>query len=157
MESAVDKFIAQMGLLAKDEGSPRIAGQIMGYLMVEGEPRTLGQMTERLKISKASASTNARLLERHGSLKRVESLGTRQDAYVIADDPERQMMELLSKRLRASADEMAKHIGPVGKENPDAAKRVAQFADFYVFMAEMVEDWCDREELANWGKGDENE
>ena len=63
MTTPMDTFIEQMGLIAQEDGAPRIAGQILGYLLIEGEPRTLSQMAEALKISKASASTNARLLE----------------------------------------------------------------------------------------------
>ena len=37
MTTPMDDFIEQMGLMMQAEGQPRIAGQILGYLIVEGE------------------------------------------------------------------------------------------------------------------------
>lgn len=144
MTQPTDDFIEHMGLMAQAEGGPRIAGQILGYLIVEGEPRTLNQMTEALKISKASASTNARLLELKGSVRRVSPVGQRQDAYEALEQPNLAVIRALADRFRANADKMTE-ISAGFPESHDAARgRVARFAEFYRKTADFIVSWTDR-------------
>ena len=107
MTTPRDQFIEQMGLTTQAEGMPRIAGQILGYLIVAGEARTLAQMTEALRISKASASTNARLLEHKGMVRRASALGQRRDAYEAVDEPGLSTLAGMADRFRSSADAIA--------------------------------------------------
>lgn len=144
MTGPVDDFIEHMGLMAQAEGGPRIAGQILGYLIVEGEPRTLTQMTEALRISKASASTNARLLELKGSVRRVSPVGQRQDAYEALEFPNLSMIRALADRFRASATQMTEIGADFPESHAAARERVARFAEFYRKTAEFIDDWTDR-------------
>lgn len=144
MTDARDQFIEQMGAILQAEGMPRIAGQILGFLIVEGAPRTLGQMTEALRISKGSASTNARLLERIGSVRRVSVLGQRQDSYEMVEEPELQTLAGMSQRFRANAaavEAVATGFAP-GEEA--ARERVAHVAEFYRQGAVFVDEWMER-------------
>jgi DNA-binding transcriptional regulator GbsR (MarR family) len=141
MTTPMDRFIEHLGLFMQVEGMPRIAGQILGYLIVEGEPRTLAQMTEALQISKASASTNARLLEFKGSIRRVSPVGQRQDAYQVVDEPDLQMMLSMAERFRASAETMAA-LGAEFPPSHDAARaRVERMAEIYQKTAGFIEQW----------------
>ena len=70
MDSATAQFTDRMGLLFEAEGQPRIAGRMFGYLLVSEDPRSLDQLAETLRVSKASVSTNARLLADKGMLER---------------------------------------------------------------------------------------
>ena len=81
--SHTDNFIEQMGMLTQADGGPRIAGRIFGLLLVEGHPFTLDEMAARLTISKASASTNARLLLASGMIRLVAVAGDRRDFYEL--------------------------------------------------------------------------
>lgn len=144
MTEARDHFIEQMGVILQAEGMPRIAGQILGYLIVEGAPRTLGEMTEALRISKGSASTNARLLERIGSVRRVSVLGQRQDAYVMVDEPEMQTLTGMSQRFRANAKAIGAIAESFAPEQAAARARVAHVAEFYLQGADFVEEWIER-------------
>lgn len=151
MTSPIDRFIEQMGLMAQGDGAPRIAGQILGYLLVEGEPRTLKQMSEALKISKASASTNARLLELKGSVRRVSPVGQRGDAYQALDMPNTATLTALAGRFRANADT----IGAIAAEFPashaEARSRITRFATFNRKTADFIEEWIVR--MAPCGSG----
>lgn len=144
MTTPMDKFIEQMGLMAQSDGAPRIAGQILGYLLVEGEPRTLTQMSEALKISKASASTNARLLELKGSVRRVSPVGQRGDAYQALDTPNIATLAGLAHRFRDNADT----IGSIAAEFPcshaQAQDRIRRFAAFNRKTADFIEEWIAR-------------
>ncbi len=139
----MDRFIEQMGLFAQTEGAPRIAGQILGYLLVEGDPRTLTQMAAELKISKASASTNARLLEMRGMLRRVSPVGQRGDAYQALDMPNTATIRTLAQRHR----DLAETIGAIAADFPAshqaAQARVDQYARFYRDTATFIDAWMD--------------
>ena len=83
----IDHFIEQMGMITQQDGFPRIAGHILGYLIIEGEARSLGEITKALRISKGSASTNCRLLADKGAIERVGVIGSRQDSYRAVENP----------------------------------------------------------------------
>jgi len=89
MESALQQFIEEMGLYFESEGSPRIAGRLYAFLLLQEEPRSLDDLTAGLQVSKASVSSNARLLEHHGLVQRVATPGDRRDFYVATPDPTR--------------------------------------------------------------------
>src|SRR5688500_16342267 len=74
-----------MGMLFEADGASRTAGRLMGLLMLSPEPCSLEELAERLRVSKASVSTNARALERYGTIERVTRPGDRRDYYQIAD------------------------------------------------------------------------
>src|SRR3546814_5030306 len=101
--SAGEKFIEQMGLLSQVDGAPRIAGRILGLLLLEGRPLALHEIAERLQVSKASASTNARLLAGRDILRLRAQPGDRQDYYEFATGNEYRFLEAIGARMRNSA------------------------------------------------------
>ena len=83
-QNCVRTFVERAGLLGERDGLPRIAGRILGLLLVSPEPLALDAIAERLEVSKASVSTDARRLEERGLLERVGRPGDRKDYYQIA-------------------------------------------------------------------------
>lgn len=144
MTTPREQFIEQMGLMMQAEGQPRIAGQILGYLIVEGEARTLGQMTEALKISKASASTNARMLADRGTVQRVSPVGARQDAYLAEPDAMPQMLRAMARRFRANGERIDQIVAAFSDDGTGARDRVAGFARTYRASADFFEEWAAR-------------
>lgn len=144
MSTSRDQFIEQMGLMTQAEGMPRIAGQILGYLIVAGEARTLAQMTQALRISKASASTNARLLEYKGMVRRAAALGQRQDAYEAVDEPGLSTLAGMADRFRSSADTIAAIAGGFAESDAAARARVERVAEFHRESANFLEEWMQR-------------
>lgn len=92
-QRSADDFIEKMGRYFEEEGVPRIAGRLFGLLMVSQTPCSLDDVSERLQVSKGSASTNARLLEQWGVAERVTEPGDRRDFYVLAPDMPVRMLE----------------------------------------------------------------
>ena len=137
----VENFIEQMGLIAQSDGGPRIAGRIFGLLLVEGRPFALHEMAERLKISKASASTNARMLAERGMLRLTAHAGDRQDYYELVPSPYHQMVETISAKMRKSAAQIAEAEAMFTDDNRGARDRVRQLAEFYRQSADFMADW----------------
>lgn len=86
MDKEENRFIELMGRHMEEEGMPRIAGRLMAALMLNAEPSSLDDLTEQLKVSKASISSNARMLETWGIAERVTLAGDRRDFYGISEN-----------------------------------------------------------------------
>ena len=78
------RFVERYGLIAEREGFSRIAGRIFGLLMLSPAELSLEEIAERLMVSRASVSTEARRLQDHGVIERTSRPGDRKDYYQIA-------------------------------------------------------------------------
>ncbi|WP_354066371.1 MarR family transcriptional regulator [Devosia sp. 2618] len=140
-ESAEENFIEQMGLITQVDGGPRIAGRILGLLLVEGTAFNLSEMAKRLKISKASASTNARMLEASGIIRRTARPGDRQDYYELGSDPFSRMISSISTRMRDTAGLVLEAEAQFLPGQEAARARVHELADFYMRSAQFMAGW----------------
>jgi DNA-binding transcriptional regulator GbsR (MarR family) len=132
MDEAVQQFVERMALICEKEGMPRIAGRIFGYLLATDQTFSLDELAERLQASKASASTNARMLEQFGMIQRVSVLGDRRDFYRVQDDPWEQMLRVAQGRWR----DMVHVFGEAAQRLPEPAgrARAEQAREFHTLL-----------------------
>ncbi|HKI59256.1 MAG TPA: MarR family transcriptional regulator [Trueperaceae bacterium] len=109
------ELIEQFGLLFESQGVPRMAGRILGALLVADPPeQSADQLVRTLHASRSSVSTMTRLLEGAGYLERVSKPGDRRLYYRARPDvwhqrtlesmaPLRDMRRLAEKGLRLTA------------------------------------------------------
>lgn len=142
--SPTDAFIEQMGQIAQAEGLPRIAGRILGLLVVEGHAFNLDEMAARLEISKASASTNSRLLLTKHLVRRSTRRGSRQDFYEAMPSPDAKMMGELSARFQRHAETLETIGADFTTPDNDRRARVLDHARFYRETAEFLDNWGSR-------------
>jgi DNA-binding transcriptional regulator GbsR (MarR family) len=121
MDQATRDFIESMGRQFEEDGAPRIAGRLFGFLMLQEDPCSLDEVAEQLQVSKGSASSNARLLEQLGIAERVTRAGDRRDYYQISPEiGERtleralQGLERMLQRLRKGAESLGERSAAVG-------------------------------------------
>lgn len=81
MRKDIERFVERAGVLWENDGLPRIAGRIYGLMLISEEALSLDEIAESLSVSKASVSTDTRLLERMGFVERVSKPGDRKDYY----------------------------------------------------------------------------
>jgi DNA-binding transcriptional regulator GbsR (MarR family) len=82
-----DRLIERLGLVFEEsDRMPRIASRILGLLLLTPGECSLDQMAERLSVSRASVSVDARRLEECGVVERITRRGDRRDYYRIAPD-----------------------------------------------------------------------
>jgi DNA-binding transcriptional regulator GbsR (MarR family) len=139
-----EKFIETIGLIWQAEGNPRIAGQILACLILSDDPRSLSEIAETLGVSKASVSTNVRMLEARGLTEKVSRVGQRIDLWKAVPHPQGATLRAMSQRFRRNADritEIAHDFGPEARGKQD---KVAQFGDFYRSSADFLEQWADQ-------------
>ena len=75
-------FVEDIGLFFEQMGMPRMAGRILGALLISDPPaQSINELSEKLKASKSSISIMARLLVEYGLIERVASPVPRRDFY----------------------------------------------------------------------------
>jgi DNA-binding transcriptional regulator GbsR (MarR family) len=75
-------FIEDIGLFFEQMGMPRMAGRILGLLLISDPPaQSITELSEKLQASKSSISMMARLLVENGLIERVASPVPRRDYY----------------------------------------------------------------------------
>jgi DNA-binding transcriptional regulator GbsR (MarR family) len=143
-------FIEKFGMVAEQDGFPRIAGRIMGFLLLNEGPFTLDELADELLISKTSASTNARLLEQYGIIERVVKPADRRDFYRLADNHWERMFDVARKRMQKFQDVLRSTMEDCPPEQAYARRRLLEAQRFHAFMLDYfdnrIEEW--REERA---------
>jgi DNA-binding transcriptional regulator GbsR (MarR family) len=138
-------FIEKFCIIAEQDGFPRIAGRIMGFLLLHEGPYTLDELAEEVRISKTSASTNARLLEQHGIIERVTRAGDRRDFYRLSEDHWEKMFDVVMKRMKRFHDVLDHTIEslPAGEEY--GRRRLVEAQRFHAFLLDQldsrIEEW----------------
>ncbi len=138
------QFIERMGLAIERMGLSRTFGRLFGLLMVANRPLSLDEMVERLDVSKASVSTNARACEELGLARRVGVRGDRKDYYEIAP---RAFEHVTAKRvvaIHSMAGLAAEGLQALGDDPSPARDRLTEMLDFYLFMGEQIEELLER-------------
>ncbi len=80
-------FIEEVGLLFEGLGVTRMAGRIMGYLMVsDKEMVSFDELTQVLQASKSSISTNLKSLVHLKFIKPISVPGDRKTYYMLNPD-----------------------------------------------------------------------
>ncbi|OAM77891.1 GbsR/MarR family transcriptional regulator [Devosia elaeis] len=139
--SAVDRFVDELGLISQEGGDSRISGRIVGLLLVEGRELSLAEISERLGVSRASVSTNARLLLRRGVIRLTAHADNRRDYYELAAMPFFAMLEDLADRFARHGQSLGRHVSGMRAEDPAAAGRADDLTSFFEKSAIILRDW----------------
>lgn len=138
MHPAVERFVERFGLLWEADGLPRTAGRMFGFLLVEGGEFTLDELADALKVSRASVSTNTRLLESQGCVQRVTQPGDRRVYYRATEEPYRGSLERMIRRLRKTRDLLADADQEMPPEMEEARARLEEMNRFYARAIEVA-------------------
>lgn len=138
-EAVISEFVEQLGLIGEADGLPRIAGRILGLLVIYGGPVSFAEIAQRLQISRGSVSTNTRLLEHFGIVERVARPGERQDYFCLAPDPYYRLMRGVAERTRRARALVDKTKDALPPDWKDARERLSGLSSFYRRMGEVGE------------------
>jgi DNA-binding transcriptional regulator GbsR (MarR family) len=133
-------FIEKFCMVAEQDGFPRIAGRLMGFLLLKQGPYTLDELADELQISKTSASTNARLLEQYGVIERVTRTGDRRDFYQLSDDHWEKMFDIAMKRMQRFHDVLDKTIESLPATEEYGRRRLVEAQRFHAFILEHLDE-----------------
>lgn len=86
-EEDLRHLVEELGLWFEHIGIPRMAGRVMGWLLVCDPPeQTMQQLADELQASMGSVSTMTRLLDQLGLIERTSLPGERKVRYRIRPD-----------------------------------------------------------------------
>jgi DNA-binding transcriptional regulator GbsR (MarR family) len=137
---AASELVEKMGLEFEADGGPRIAGRIVGYLLLSPQPRSLDRIAHDLLVSKTSASTNARLLERRGALERVSHPGDRRDFYRISPNLHLRILARSVDRMRAMSELIGDARASFKGQAAEVQERLRTFDQFFEYMLDVVSE-----------------
>jgi len=140
VRTELETFIEQMGLVAEAEGLSRIAGRIMGVMVLEGGPVSFSEIAERLDVSRASVSTNTRFLERIGVIDRLTVKGSRQDHFQLARSPYARLLEGSVVRMKKAESVAANAKDALPAHDYERRQRLDELGAFYATLAETFEE-----------------
>lgn len=141
VEDIQNDFIDTIGEISEHYGLTRVAGLLKGLLLFSREPLSLDDMAERLEVSKASVSTNIRLLERWKAVRRVFNRGDRKNYYELRGDLWEIETEIVTTILREELEHFTGHtarwrndLEQVGDDDPEdkafLMKRLGEIDDY---------------------------
>lgn len=130
-------FIEDIGLFFEQMGLPRMAGRILGVLLISDPPaQSITDISQTLKASKSSISIMARLLVEDGLIERVASPIPRRDYYRFKHGGwliyMRQWMGLMSELHQITERGMAL----LEEKPPELKERLMEAHDLFSFLEE---------------------
>ncbi|MES2523966.1 MAG: MarR family transcriptional regulator [Gemmatimonadota bacterium] len=152
MDARKEQFVERMGLMSEDDGLPRIAGRIFGYLLLTPGECALDELAAELNVSRASISNDARRLTAMGLIERRGRPGDRRDYYRIAPDAFRRSIERRIdglRRFHALIDE----AGALGIDDPEVRTRLGVWDEAHVLMVDAFQALLARIDGAPQGTG----
>lgn len=132
------EFVEQMGILGEDGRMPRIAGRLFGLFLVETKPLSLRELADRLKVSRASVSTNTRLLAASGMIERVSIPGDRQDYYRLAVVPLELMLQDMLRHTTRTTTFLTATAAKLSDRCAEVKSRLARLAAFHDAAGEAL-------------------
>jgi DNA-binding transcriptional regulator GbsR (MarR family) len=144
MHDSVQNFVERMGLMMEAEGLPRIAGRVFGFLLVNEGAFSLDELAERLQVSKASISTNARLLEQHGMLERTSAPGDRRDFYQMGPDAWERMLRAAQRRWEDLRQALTEAAAALPEDMEVGRTRLIRAEQFHLLMIDEVDRLIER-------------
>ena len=130
-------FIEDIGLFFEQMGMPRMAGRILGVLLISDPPaQSITDLCQTLKASKSSVSIMARLLVERGLIERVASPIPRRDYYRFKTGGwilyMQQWLELMSGLHRIAE----RGLALMGDKTPEVKERLLEAHDLFSYMEE---------------------
>jgi DNA-binding transcriptional regulator GbsR (MarR family) len=144
------QFIEDMALRYEEEGFPRMAGRLMGWLFVCDPPwQTAGELAEVLGASAGSISTMTRLLMQVGILERVAIPGQRSAAFQVKTGAAREIMAGWQEKTRKMRELLERGEEILQGEGEERVRRLRDQLEFHRFIErafpELLECWDRRE------------
>jgi len=155
MEERNEQFVERMGQLFEAEAGPRIAGRLFGLLVLTPGALSLDEIAEELRVSKASVSANARMLESMHVISRVTRPGDRRDYYEVTEDTQRRMIEMRMERLQQFREVFEQGLDTAAAEESVVRERLRSFGHAFEVITDMMRRLRDRDAVAPGGsRGD---
>ncbi len=138
----VRQLVEQMGIGFEAFGMPRMAGRVLGWLILsEEEEVSLDDLAAGLGVSKASVSNATRLLIQMGIIRRSGRPGSRQAYFKVSSDPWNAMLAM-EKRVSRSFLDFAREARAALPARPERDARLAEMEGALELYIELLETFA---------------
>src|SRR5690348_848013 len=142
------RFVESMGRYFGHFGLSRIGGRLLGLLMIAEEPLSLDDMATALSVSRASISTNIRLVTTTRMAELVTKPGDRRDYYQFTHDAWGHALRAEMNSLPPLRRMAARALAALGPNDHQAREQLEDLVDFCDFSIEervgMIARWRER-------------
>lgn len=157
MDQQTERFIDRMATNLATDGYPRVAGLVYGLLLLSPDGLSLDDLADRLAVSKASVSTNGRLLAQRGIVERFHLPGDRRDYYRVYPDHFERTMTLRLEKLQRVTDALREARTGPGARHPAVVERLrlyeARYGELSAAIRGLLEQWAERPSRVLAGAG----
>lgn len=138
-------FVEEVGLWFELSGMPRMAGRILGWLLIADPPhQSLAQLADGLQASKGSISTMTRLLIQGGIVERISLPGERRDYYCIKLGAWSELIKQRSAQIRALRELAERGLELLDGDRAQRRQRLEELRDFHAFFERELPMLSDR-------------
>ena len=132
-------FVEDMSLYFEQMGMPRMAGRVLGVLLISNPPeQSLSDLCEVLQASKSALSTNTRLLTEMGLIDRVPTPKPREIAFQFRPGGWVTFMRM-RLRLMASLHEIAERgLDLLHDKDPALREHLQEAHDMFSLIEEEL-------------------
>jgi DNA-binding transcriptional regulator GbsR (MarR family) len=129
------RFVEDVALLLEREGLPRMAGRILGWLLVcEPSEQTTADLVRVLHASKGSVSTMTNLLERAQLIERLGRPGQRRDYFRVRPGSWSAILRDGTRRIVAMREVMGRGLEALAGCPPEVRARLQDAHDVLAFF-----------------------
>ena len=139
-------FVEDMGLLFEQGGHPRMAGRILGWLLISDPPyQSATELADVLQASKGSISTMTRLLLQMGLIERVAMPRNRHDYFRLRLGAWSEYIRQTVYELKAMRELAERGLKLTENRDPVLQERLREARDIYAYLEReyplLLEKW----------------
>ncbi len=128
-------FVEDVGLFFEQMGYPRMAGRILGWLLICDPPQqSMEELAQVLQASKGSLSSMTRLLIQIGLIERVALTGQRRDYFRLKPGAWPQLIKVQMQVMTGLHQVVERGLSLLQDSNPERQQRLREAHDLYAFL-----------------------
>ena len=139
-------FVEEFGLAFERLTLPRMAGRVLGWLMISSTPhQSIDELAEALVASRASISTMTRLLIQIGIIERISLPGVRHDFFRIRHGAVQHLLRQRVKEVTVFRRLAERGLEIQGDKATPTRQWLEEMYDIYTFLERelpaLLERW----------------
>jgi DNA-binding transcriptional regulator GbsR (MarR family) len=150
MNDQEQAFIEQAAQQLYEQGLPRMAGRVWGYLLIcEPPQQTAAELATALQASRSSISGTVKLLEAGGLVQRSTTPGDRRERFSIPSDFAHQILRRRMAFISSWVTLADLGLEAIADRAPESSERLRDLRSMWEFMEgeipALIERYLERE------------
>ncbi len=149
------QFVEEVGIVFEQTGLPRMAGRILGWLLIVDPPhQSTDELADALMASKGSISTVTRLLIQIGLIERLSLPGVRHDYFRIKPGASHQLLKDSLDQTTAFRQLLERGLELLEGKAHTNRQSLEEMHDLYAFLERefpaLLERWEQKHKEASY-------